>query len=92
MGRTVRTYRTVLEELISDWERFRKALRKEDREAFDRLMEKARAHASAASYDARADPSESLFMSILVELERELEELRAKVAELEKQQKEGEEQ
>jgi DNA repair ATPase RecN len=90
MGRTVRTYRTVLEELIADWERFRKALRKEDREAFDRLMEKARTHASAASYDARVDPSESLFISILVELERELEELRAKVAELEQQQKEEE--
>ncbi|HDS44902.1 MAG TPA: hypothetical protein ENN68_02200 [Methanomicrobia archaeon] len=92
MGRTVRTYRTVLEELIADWERFRKALRKEDREAFDRLMAKARTHASAASYDARVDPSESLFMSILVELERELEALRAKVAELEQQQKEEQEQ
>jgi hypothetical protein len=41
MGRTVATYRTVLEALISDWQGFRKALRKEDQEAFDRLMEKA---------------------------------------------------
>ncbi|MBN1456007.1 MAG: hypothetical protein JW945_07135 [Methanomicrobia archaeon] len=97
MGRTVRTYRTVLEELIADWERFRKALRKEDREAFDRLMGKARAHASAASYDARVDPSESLFMSILVEQERELaelrtelDELRAKVVKLEQQHQEEE--
>ena len=92
MGRTVRTYRTVLEELIADWERFRKALRKEDREAFDRLMEKARTHASAASYDARFDPSESLVMSILVELERELEELRARVVELEQQRETEQEQ
>ena len=30
MGRTVPTYRTVLEALISDWQGFRKALRKED--------------------------------------------------------------
>jgi DNA repair ATPase RecN len=90
MGRTVRTYRTVLEELIAEWEAFRKALRKQDREAFDRLMEKARTHASAASYDARLDPSESLFMSILVELEHELEELREKLAELEKQKEEQE--
>jgi DNA repair ATPase RecN len=92
MGRTVRTYRTVLEELIAEWEAFRKALRKQDREAFDRLMEKARTHASAASYDARLDPGESLFMSILVELERELEELREKLAELEKQKEEEQEQ
>ena len=92
MGRTVRTYRTVLEELIADWERFRKALRKEDREAFDRLMEKARTHASAASYDARVDPSESLVMSILVELERELAELRIELDELRAQLEQKEEQ
>jgi len=84
MGRTVRTYRTVLEELIADWKAFRKALRKQDREAFDRLMEKARTHASAASYDPRLDPMESVFMSILVALEKEIEELRKKVEELEK--------
>jgi hypothetical protein len=39
---------SVLESLINDWQNFRKALRKEDREAFDRLMDKARNLASAA--------------------------------------------
>jgi hypothetical protein len=38
MGRTVATYWTVLEVLINDWQNFRKGLRKEDQEAFDRLM------------------------------------------------------
>jgi DNA repair ATPase RecN len=77
-------YRTVLEALISDWQGFRKALRKEDREAFDRLMDKARGLSSAAGYDPRTDPMESVFMSTLVELEQELEELRKKIEELEK--------
>jgi hypothetical protein len=84
MGRTVPTYRSVLEALISDWQGFRMALRKEDQAAFDRLMDKARRLASAAGYDPRLDPMESVFMSILVELEKEFEELRKKVEELEK--------
>ena len=84
MGRTVPTYRTVLETLIKDWQGFRKALRKEDAEAFDRLMDKARGLASAAGYDPRLDPMESVVMSILVQMEKELEELRKKIEELEK--------
>jgi len=46
----------VLEALIKDWQGFWKVLRKEDREAFDRLMDKARGLASAAGYDPRTDP------------------------------------
>jgi DNA repair ATPase RecN len=84
MGRPVSPNQTVLEALISDWQGFRKALRKEDQLAFDRLMDKARGLASAARYDPRLDPMESVVMSILVELEKELEELRKKVEELEK--------
>jgi hypothetical protein len=88
MGRTVAsylaTYRTVLEALIGDWQRFRKAVRKEDQVAFDRLMDKARGLASATGYDPRTDPIESVFMSILVELEKEIAELRKKVEEREK--------
>jgi hypothetical protein len=83
VGRTVRSYRTVLEDMIDQWQRFRKALRKEDRAAFDRLMDRARMHASAASYDTRVDPVESFFMSILLEQEKEIEELRKKLEALE---------
>jgi hypothetical protein len=85
VGRTVRSYRTVLEDMIDEWQGFRKALRKEDKVAFDRLMDRARMHASAASYDTRVDPVESLFMSILLEQEKEIDELRKKLKELEKE-------
>ena len=84
MGRTVPTYRNILENMVSEWQEFRKAFRKEDREAFDRLMEKARMHASAASYDARIDPTESMFMSILLEQEKEIGDLRKKIEKIEK--------
>ncbi len=85
MGRTVPTYRNILENIVSEWQEFRRALRKEDREVFDRLMEKARMHASAASYEARVDPTESMFISILLEQEKEIGELRKKVEELKKE-------
>jgi hypothetical protein len=85
VGRTVRSYRTVLEDMIDEWQGFRKALRKEDKAAFDRLMDRARMHASAASYDTLVDPVESLFMSILLEQEKEIDELRKKLKELEKE-------
>lgn len=86
MGRTVPTYRNILENFVLEWQEFRKAFRKEDREAFDRLMEKARMHASAASYDARIDPTESMFMSILLEQEKEIGDLRKKIEKIEKRE------
>jgi hypothetical protein len=89
VGRTVPTYRTVLEALISGRQDFRKALRKEDPASFDRLMDKARGLASAAGYDPRLDPMESVFMSILVELEKEIEELEKRIAALEQTRHEG---
>ncbi|OYT44388.1 hypothetical protein B6U90_05460 [Thermoplasmatales archaeon ex4484_6] len=70
MGRTCPTYRTLLEDEIRSWETFRKALRKEDREAFDLLMERVRKHASASSNAARLNPFESLVMAALVDMMR----------------------
>jgi hypothetical protein len=48
-------------------------------------MDKARRHSSAASYAVRTDPIESLFMSILVKQEKEIEVLRKRMEELEKE-------
>ena len=76
MGRTVQTYRNILEELIAEWADFRKALRDKDRECFDGLMEKARSHSSASSYALRLNPIESMFMSILLEQEKEIKDLK----------------
>ena len=85
MGRTVLTYRAILEEAIRDWDGFRRALRKDDLLAFDGMMRKARTHASASGFNPMADTADTIFISILLEHEKELEELkragRAKVAE-----------
>jgi hypothetical protein len=73
LDRTVPAYRNILENLVNEWQGFKKALRKEDREAVARLMAKARLHSDAAGYDVRTSPAESVFMSILLEQERERE-------------------
>lgn len=71
MGRTCPTYRMLLEDEIKTWDTFRRALRKEDQEAFDRLMNGVRMHASASSNAARLNPFESLVMAALVDLMRD---------------------
>src|SRR6266516_1334209 len=76
MGRTIPTYRLHLESILNDWMDYRRALREKDREAFDRLLNKSRQHASAASYCAHIDPSILAILSILLEMEREIEALK----------------
>src|SRR3990172_6061114 len=49
MGRTVPSFRMLLEGIIEELSVFRRALRGEDKEAFDSLMNKAREHASSCT-------------------------------------------
>jgi len=76
LGRTVATYRLALESMAQQWNDFRRALRSGDREAFDALMNRARMHASAATYAISMDPTESALLSMLLEHEKEILALR----------------
>ena len=76
MGRTIPTYRLHLESILNDWMDYRRALREKDRETFDRVVSKARQHASAASYCAHMDPTILAILSVLLEMEREIERLK----------------
>jgi predicted CopG family antitoxin len=71
VGRTIPTYRLHLESILNDWMDYRRALREKDREAFDRIVSKARQHASAASYCAHMDPTVLAILSVLLEMEKE---------------------
>jgi len=79
MGRTVPTFRVLLEEIIAELSVFRRALRGEDRAAFDSLMNKAREHASSCTVAPALDPMDAVFLSILVEQQKELNSLREAV-------------
>jgi hypothetical protein len=67
----------VLEGEIKKWEAFLRALRKEDREAFEDLMNACRSYASAAGASTRPVVTEAMFMSILLSHQRNLKEFRA---------------
>jgi len=67
----------VLEGEIKKWEAFLRALRKEDMEAFEDLMNTCRSYASAAGASTRPVVTEAMFMSILLSHQRSLKEFRA---------------
>lgn len=79
MGRTVPTYRMALESMAQQWSYFRRALRKDDREAFDALVNRARMHASASTYAISLDPTEAALLSMLLEHEKELREMKRRL-------------
>jgi hypothetical protein len=76
MGRTVPSFRVLLEELILELSVFKRALRGEDRIAFDSLMNKARKHASSFTVAPTLEPKHALLLSVLMEQEKELIKLR----------------
>jgi hypothetical protein len=85
MGRTVLPFSRVLEQEIQEWRKFRRGLRKEDQQFLDRLFEEARLHVQAGVYASRPWPFETILVSILLEHEKTLVELRSRIRTLEKQ-------
>ena len=83
MGRTVLPFSRVLEQEVQEWRKFRRGLRKEDQQFLDRLFEEARLHVQAGVYGARPWPFETILISILLEHEKVLVELRSKLRAME---------
>ncbi len=83
----------AIEDEIRRWNGFAKALRKEDREAFDAVMDACRSYASAASNATKPILFEPMVMSIIVSqqiqlqrLQKEVETLKVKQSNAAKQQ------
>ena len=89
MERTVLPFSQVLEQEIQEWEKFRRALRKEDQQFLDRLFEKAMLHVEAGGSVSRPWPFETILISILLEHEKALAELRSKLKVHEEQKGQG---
>ena len=66
MGKTVESYRMALEGEISRWKGFARTLRKDDREAFEELMDSCRNNAMAAGNATNPIIFEPMVMSILL--------------------------
>ena len=75
MGRTLPTIVQSLQAEEAAWKLFRRALRKEDQEAFDALWRFARYHAAPASMASRPMPFEAALMAMMVAVERQIMEM-----------------
>ena len=72
MGKTVESYRLALDTEIQTWNGFAKALRTDDRDAFEQMTDACRNHASAGSNATRPEVFEPMVMSILLEQQKRL--------------------
>lgn len=83
MGRTVPSFRMVLETEIAKWRSFLQTLpSKAEKEAFEELMNHCRRHAGAAGAAVRPIPSEAMFMSILLAHEKMILEVKKSIQDL----------
>jgi hypothetical protein len=71
----VESYRIALDREVQRWSGFARALRKEDRAAFDRLIDICRTYASAGSNATRPVLFEAMIMSILLDQQKLLDKL-----------------
>ena len=78
LGRTVPTFRTEIERIVSRWEKYGSVLRKEERIYLERIISKARRHSSSSTYAALVNPVEGMMLSIMMEQEKEIEILKQK--------------
>jgi hypothetical protein len=92
VGKTVESYRMAVEDEIRRWNGFAKALRKEDREAFDVLMDACRSYASAASNATQPLLFEPMIMSMLVSQQIRLQRLEKELDDLKQKQPNGSQQ
>ncbi len=83
MGRTVLPFSRVLEQEVQEWKKFRRGLRKEDQQFLDRLFEGARLHVQAGVYASRPWPFETILISMLIEHEKAIVELKSRLRALE---------
>jgi hypothetical protein len=83
MGRTLATFTQLVQQEIDSWSRYRRALRREDQQAFDALFAAARRHTPAGAYLARETPFEVMLLSMLIEQQKHMVILQQKVTILE---------
>jgi hypothetical protein len=76
LGKTVESYRLRLDKEIQRWSGFARALRKDDRETFEELMDVCRNYASAGSNATRPVLFEAMVMCILVAQQKTLNRLK----------------
>lgn len=73
----------MLRVLEDQWADYRRGLRRDEQDQFDRLFEYARSHADASGYLNHPEPMYALLVSIALEQEAQLEEFDSRLETLE---------
>ena len=79
MGRTIPSWRMILEEELNRWRKFQDSLRIDSREIFEDLINECRRYASAAGAATFPLKTEGMYLSILFAHHKRLKELCDKV-------------
>lgn len=79
MGRTIASFRQIVNAEYAELDKFKRALSKPDREALEELMAKARLHAAAGTYASFADPTMFLVIGMLIEINKKIREIDARM-------------
>lgn len=79
MGRTIPSWRMLLEEEFKRWKKFQEALRIDERAIFEDLMDECRRYASAAGAATFPVKTEGMFLSVLFSQHKRLKELYDKI-------------
>jgi hypothetical protein len=83
MGRTIATFHQLIEETRTRFAPYRRALRREDQQVFDRLFARAKYYAASGSMEAAWDPLDTIFLTFFLEQERTLRTLEERLRVLE---------
>ncbi|UPV76869.1 hypothetical protein M0R89_20590 (plasmid) [Halorussus limi] len=79
MGPANTAFRDTLASLEDSWRDYRRALRRPDRDRFDRLWEDARRYADAGGYLDRRNPMVVVLLSMVLAQEKRIEDLEAEL-------------
>ena len=66
MGRTIRTFREVVDIESAKWKTFRKQLKPDDRERLGKIFDYARMHADSGTVISIPHKIDVVFMSVLI--------------------------
>ena len=78
MGRTVPTFSNMIEFFRLERNDFKRALRHNDKEVFEKLLNHARKHGAAGTNLVKPNPFEPIVISILIEHEKSIRNLNNK--------------
>ncbi|PJZ68229.1 hypothetical protein CH373_17820 [Leptospira perolatii] len=83
MGRTVIPYSRQIQYVEGSLQEFRRGLRKPDQEIFDELIRFAKLQVQAGVMASSAYPIDSMLLSMMIELKKEITHLKNELAKIE---------